>query len=87
MNTVDIAVKLAKAYYAQPDFYNVSFGCGGMLHIVLDDGNLEDESIRYCIDETRACGELFGEALGEYLLILTPEQREQLYARYKEYGG
>ena len=25
--------------------------CGGLLHIVVDDGNLEDEHIQFCIDE------------------------------------
>lgn len=24
--------------------------CGGMLHIVLDDGNLDDDDIQWCID-------------------------------------
>ena len=39
------AVELALKIYAHPN------GCaGGPLHIVLDDGNFEDQHIQWCID-------------------------------------
>ena len=37
---------LIKAVYAEP-----TGGSGGLLHIVLDDWNIENDSIAYCADE------------------------------------
>lgn len=79
--TVDEVVELARAYYAHPDN-----GAGGSFHIVLDDGNLEDEDVHWCQGyaagaNDRPHGWVLGVALGR----LTFEQREAVYARYDEY--
>lgn len=53
----------------------------GNLHIAMDDGNLEDSHIRWCI--WNALDELDGDAavIGNYLLKLSEEEREELYNR------
>lgn len=42
---VDYVLKLAALLYE-----DLGECCGGMLHIVLDDGNLDDDDIQWCID-------------------------------------
>lgn len=44
-DNVDYVSKLVKLLY-----HDLGESCGGLLHIVLDDGNLEDDHIRWCID-------------------------------------
>ena len=54
-------------------------GCGGMLHIVLDDDNLEDDDIYYCLKECVIHPEKPESALGivicNELLKMTMEER------------
>lgn len=52
---------------------------GGNLHIVLEDGNLEDHHIEWCIQN--ALDEMDGDAaiIGNWLLKLTEEEREDVY--------
>lgn len=59
---------LVKAIYETPEG-----GCGCCLHIVLDDGNVDNNDIEYCIENARhgICKEV-----GELLLHLTLEGRE-----------
>lgn len=42
---VDYVLKLVSLLYV-----DLGECCGGMLHIVLDDGNLDDDDIQWCID-------------------------------------
>jgi hypothetical protein len=70
---VEAAHKLIVAYYAMDN------PAGGSLHIVTDDFNIEDRSIRHCIEEAEleadpAEAELV-EAIGELLLVLPLEHR------------
>jgi hypothetical protein len=44
MDNIDRAVSLTNELYKYHP-------CGGPLHIVTDDGNLENDNIRYCWDE------------------------------------
>jgi hypothetical protein len=52
-------------------------GAGCCLHVVIDDGNLGDSTIRYCLDgaEHDDC-----RALAVMMLQMTPTQRRKLYA-------
>lgn len=60
---------------------------GGSLHIVLDDGNLADSHVRFCLDEARKIGDRFGEALASVLLRMSVTQRAKLRAgRLSAYG-
>jgi len=57
-------------------------GVGGSLHIVLDDGNVEDGHVRWCIERAKECGDEEGVKLGETLLSMTKTQRKKLSALF-----
>lgn len=59
------------AYYAE----HLAWGA---LHIVLDDANLSDSSVDYCIEWAVAQGDTEGEALARILRGLTRSQRFRL---------
>lgn len=46
--TIPEVLPLVNALYARP---GGSVGC--CLHIVIDDGNIDSESVRFCLDEAR----------------------------------
>jgi hypothetical protein len=68
------------------ELYNLN-SVGGALHIVLDDGNLDDESIQFCLDtceehwSVRECSSILylTKSIGKRLLELTEEERRQIY--------
>lgn len=72
--TVPQVLPLALAYYAKP-----GNGVGGALHIVLDDGNLDNESINYCITFAIARGDVDAFNLGKLLLQMSATQRKKIY--------
>jgi hypothetical protein len=51
---------------------------GGSLHIVLDDWNLEDDHIKYCINYAKECNDNEAVKLGEIMLQLSMTQRNKL---------
>ena len=61
---------------------------GGSLHIVLDDGNVDDEDVETCIKWARENNDERGEILGRVLLRMSRTQRRKLYAASKllDYG-
>lgn len=60
------------------EFYGIEGnGCGGTLHIVLDDGNNDRDDIRHCLSYARERGDLAGELFAEALLTLTDEQMKE----------
>lgn len=48
---------------------------GGLLHIVLDDSNVEEEHVEFCRDQARAANDEDAYWLAQLLLCLTEEQR------------
>lgn len=48
---------------------------GGLLHIVLDDSNVEEEHIEWCREQARAANDEDVFWLAQLLLTLTEEQR------------
>lgn len=56
---------------------------GGGLHVVLDDGNIEDDSVRYCVNQAAKEGDAPAELLGRVLLLMSRTQRIELYRRPK----
>lgn len=74
--SVPEVAELARAYYEKP-----GNGCGGSLHIVLDDGNLEDGHIEFCRTYAAERDDADGVRLAELLLQMTPTQRHKVYAR------
>jgi hypothetical protein len=60
-------------------------GAGGSLHIVLDDGNVEDSSVQFCIDYAKKNGDEVGVKLGEILLTMSKTQRDKLSRMRKDF--
>jgi hypothetical protein len=79
--TIPEVLPLVQAYYAKPGNF-----AGGSLHIVLDDGNVNDGSVQFCIDYAREKGDEDGIALGMLLLRMSKTQRSKLYASRKWVG-
>lgn len=71
--TVPEVLPFVKAYLAKDG--NMS---GGSLHIVLDDGNILDRHIKFCIEYARERGDKDGVKLGELLLRTSKTQRIKL---------
>lgn len=72
--TIPDVLPLVQAYYAKPGNF-----AGGGLHVVLDDGNVGDGSVQFCIDHARENGDEDGVVLGELLLRMSKTQRSKLY--------
>ncbi len=77
--------ELIRELYAVPEC-----GVGGPLHIVLDDGNIDDESIYFCMRTMREHETVVQgmngnaiikicEEIADALLEFTQEKREELY--------
>ena len=67
-------IPLVKDYYALPNN-----GAGGSLHIVLDDGNVQDSSIIFCLDICKKNNDEKGIKLCNLLLRMSKTQRRKLY--------
>lgn len=67
--------RMVSAFYAIP-----GNEVGGSLHIVLDDQNLEDSNVRFCIEGAHERGDLAGELLGWLLLGASRSQRARAAA-------
>ena len=50
----------------------------GSLHVVLEDGNVGDSSVDYCIESAVAKGDTEGEALARILRDMSRTQRSKL---------
>ena len=68
-------------------YYNSERGkwVGGSLHIVLDDGNLSNDSVDFCIDHAKETDDEAGWILATMIRSLTSTQRRSLYRKYDEY--
>ena len=71
--TIPEVLPLVEAYLAKE-----GNGAGGSLHLVLEDGNTDPRSIRFCIAEARKAGDTDGVELGETILGLSKTQRKKL---------
>ena len=75
MKTDDI-LQRAREYYAKEG--NI---CGGALHIVLDDGNIEDENVRFCREIAGELQDSDAVDLCNALLTITEDMRHDVYCR------
>jgi hypothetical protein len=64
---------LVKHFYEKP-----GNGAGGSLHIVLDDGNIEDDSIAFCRKWAADRDDRMGVALCDVLILCSQTQRRKL---------
>jgi len=74
-------IAMIAAHYSLPDN-----GGGGSLHIATDDGNLDDDSINFCIRYAKENGDFWGEWLARAMLALTEEERIEAYRWYWDHG-
>lgn len=88
---IDTMIQVLAEFYEHTPPHLIEQGllndCGGYLHIVTDDGNLDDCYVRFCMDKARKGGDRQAVLIAEELLRWTMEEREGLYERYQEYGG
>lgn len=75
---IDKLLELCKWYYSY-------HGAGGSLHIVLDDGNLQDTHVDFCIDYSiNANFDIIGHYLALLIRTLTEDERVVLYTQLHE---
>lgn len=79
--TVPFLIEECRKYYALPDN-----GVGGSLHIVLDDDNIENHHIQWCIEHAQEKGDVEGVRLGNLLLKASKTQRKRLVKSYSQYS-
>lgn len=53
--------------------------CWGSVHIVLDDGNIEDDHVQFCMNFARTEDDWDGFKIAEVLSRKTIEERQTLY--------
>lgn len=75
-------IQPARDYYALP-----GNTVGGSLHIVLDDGNLDDAHVDFCMEQALRCGDGAGYALATRIRMASRTQRKKLYGAYRLYAG
>lgn len=54
---------------------------GGSLHIVLEDGNIDNDDVLFCKEYAIEQGDLFGIELADILLQMSKTQRKKIYMR------
>lgn len=82
--TVDEVVALAVAYYSQPEdpHHGPYWSSGGNLHVALDDGNLANSHVAFCLLRAHDDpADTHGERLAFALLDLSVTQRGVVYKR------
>jgi hypothetical protein len=67
---------LIRYYYSLPNN-----GAGGYLHIVLDDGNIDYDSIYFCAEQCAENKDTLGLLICNLLTEFTSEELEQMYER------
>ena len=72
--TINEVIPLVNKYYSMPEN-----GCGGSLHNVLDDGNISDRDILFCLDEAKKNSDKEGIELANLLLKMSKIQRRKVY--------
>lgn len=63
---------------------NPKNGVGGNLHIYLDDGNIEDEFVRWCLERCIEREDDLGEAICRLSLKMSYTQRSKLSGAFYE---
>ncbi len=71
--TVPEVLPLIQEYYRKPE------NCvGGNLHIVLEDSNVENSHIKYCLEQAKTAGDKDGVRIAELLFQMSKTQRRKL---------
>lgn len=64
---------LVRAYFAKP-----GNGAGGNLHVALDDGNLDNGSLQFCLSECEREHDYDGATIMRLMLQMTRTQRRHI---------
>lgn len=72
-------VPLVREFKKNPDN-----GVGGNLHIFLEDGNIEDDHIAFCLSKCVERGDDLGEAICRLSLRMSHTQRKRLSREFYE---
>jgi hypothetical protein len=84
LNSEDVSIE--SVLECVKDYYKLdNNAAGGNLHVVLDDGNIEDGSIKFCTEYAVKNNDYFGLILGKLLLKLTYDQRCELIQKHWGY--
>ena len=75
MEAIEI-LKLIKDYYSKE-----GNAVGGSLHMVLDDGNLDNSDIQFAINYAKKEMDCDGIKIGEILLSLSKGERKKIYKK------
>ncbi len=78
--TVPEVRELVSEYYCLP-----GNAVGGALHIVVDDGNIEDSHVQFCRNEALARGDAAGVRIADLLLQMSKTQRKKVADTHKGY--
>lgn len=70
--TVPQVLPVVKEYY-------MAHASGGSLHIVLDDGNVDDDDVEFCVDWADRESDHPGVLLANVLLLMSKTQRRKLH--------
>ena len=60
-------------------YYDLDNGAGGNLHIILDDGNIDKEDIKFCREQCEEKKDEFGLFLCELLDCFSTGELEKMY--------
>lgn len=77
--TIPDVLPLVKAWYAKP-----GNGCGGLFHIILEDGNHEQIWADKALEQARAANDLDAIQLAELLVAMSKTQRLKLSSMDKD---
>lgn len=80
--TIPEVVPQFAAYYQKP-----GNGAWGSLHIVLDDGNVKDDDVVFCMECAEKRNDIDGYNLAQLLLRMSKTQRKKLWYAVKKYVG
>jgi hypothetical protein len=77
-----LSIKGARAVVTS--YYGQGNPTGGYLHVVVDDGNIDDENIEGCIEEAKTYGDDSAVAIGEMLLAFPLDERRLICADFRD---
>lgn len=75
--TVPEVMPLIREYYTKP-----ANGCGGNLHIILEDPNFEDCHVQFCLKEAEKEEDEDGARIARLMLRMSKTQRKKLYRNH-----
>lgn len=77
--TIPEIIPLLKAYVSKPEN-----GVGGSLHIVLEDGNVNDSHVAFCRNLAQNAGDADGVVVADMLLQMSKTQRRKISVMFHE---